>query len=208
MFILFLQGVGLAFPSVLSPSPLKIFLISRALQNGWRSTLPSAFVSLLTDGPIVVLMLFLLNQVPDWFLQLLRIGGGCFMLYLSAKFFHVLPKGGIDLQPSAQASQRTFREAISINLLNPNPYLMWSVIGGPTVLAAIREQSTAVGISFIIGFYLTLVTGLAAMVIVFGTAGQLSPRARYGLSVIAAVSLAIFGIYQMIVGIDALFVIR
>jgi len=68
LLILFLQGVGLAFPSILSPSPLKIFLISRALQNGWRSTLPSSFVSLLTDGPIVVLMLFLLNQVPDWFL--------------------------------------------------------------------------------------------------------------------------------------------
>jgi len=81
---------------------------------------------------------------------------------------------------------------------------VWSVIGGPTVLAAMREQSTAVGISFIIGFYLTLVAGLAAMVIVFGTAGQLSAKARYGLSVIAAVSLAIFGIYQIIVGIDAL----
>jgi threonine/homoserine/homoserine lactone efflux protein len=204
LLLLFLQGMGLAFPSILSPSPLKIFLISRSLQNGWRSTLPAAFVSLATDGPIVVLMLFLLNQVPGWFLQLLRIGGGLFILYLSSKFFRALPQGGISLEPSPQAGQRTLREAIGINLLNPNPYLLWGVVGGPTVLAAMREQSTAVGLSFIIGFYLTFILGLVAIVILFGTVGKLSARLSYWLSVIAAVSLAVLGIYQIVVGAMAL----
>ncbi len=80
MFLYFLQGVALALPSTVVPSPLKVFLISEALTNGWRRTLPACFAPLITDGPIIILALLVLTQTPDWFLNMLRVLGGFFIL--------------------------------------------------------------------------------------------------------------------------------
>lgn len=205
MLLFFLQGVALAFPNILLPSPFKLFLISQALQKGWRKTLPACCAPWLTDGFIVALALFVLSQIPPWFVSVLRLAGGLFILYLAWKAMVRLRQGGAKWAVNEAAAQRSFWQAVGINILNPNPYILWGVVAGPIVLQAWREQSPAVGLSFVLGFYLMFVLGLVGLTILFGTVGQMSERLNKLLSVLAAVSLLLFGFYQLWVGVTAIF---
>ena len=200
MLLFFLQGMALAFPNIPLPSPFKLFLISQALQKGWRKTLPVCFAPWLTDGFIVALALFMLSQIPPWFVSVLRLAGGLFILFLAWKAILRLRQGGVRWEVSKEAAQRSFWQAVGINILNPNPYILWGVVAGPIVLQAWREQSPAVGLSFVVGFYLMFVLGLVGLTILFGTVGQMSERLNRALSVLAAVALLLFGLYQLWVG--------
>jgi len=205
LIFFFLQGAALALPSTVVPSPLKIFLISEALEHGWRRTLPVSLVPLVTDGPIIVLTLLVLTQTPNWFLNLLRLLGGLFILYLARRILAILMADSPALKAPGQATRQSFFKAIGVNLLNPNPYILWGVVAGPIVLDGWRQQSIGVGLSFIVGFYVTFVTGLAALIIIFATAGKLDPRLNKILSGLSAVALFLFGVYQIIIGGRALF---
>ena len=46
--------------------------------------MPAVLAPLLSDGPIIVLVLIVLSRVPPWWIQLLRFAGGFFILYLAA----------------------------------------------------------------------------------------------------------------------------
>jgi predicted metal-binding membrane protein len=59
------------------------------------------------------------------------------------------------------------------------------------------------GFIFIVGFYGTFVCILVALIVVFATAGRLNPKVNRILTVITAVALAAFGVYQITVGIIA-----
>jgi len=204
VILYFLQGVALALPSTVSPSPFKIFLISHSLANGWRATLPAVFAPLITDGPIIVVALFLLNRIPLWYLNGLHIVGGLFILSIAARFIRLLRSDSPTLQTSDQAARQSFKQAVGINVLNPNPYLLWGIVAGPIVLDAWQQQSPAVGLSFIVGFYLAFVLGLAGLVLAFGTAGKLNPKVNKLLNAAAAAALIALGVYQVILGFQGL----
>ncbi len=201
MWLTFFQGIALALPSIIVPSPLKIYLISRSLAHGWRATLPGALAPLVTDGPIVIATLLILNRIPPWYLNGLRLLGGLFVLYLAWRILRLLRAAGPTLSASAQAARQSFRQALGIQLLNPNPYLLWGLVGGPIVLAAWRQVSPPAGMSFVIGFYLVFVTGLVGLVFLFGTLGRLSAGANRLLNGLAAVALSLFGLYQIVIGL-------
>lgn len=205
MLLYFIQGLALALPATIIPSPLKVFLISESLENGWRHTLPAALSPLVTDGPIGVLILLVLTQAPDWFLNVLRLLGGFFILYLAKRILVILQAGTPALKAPETATRQSFFRALTVNILNPNPYLFWGVVAGPLVLEAWRQDSFVVGLSFVVGYYATFVCGLAALIIIFATAGKLDPRFNKILSAVSAVGLLIFGVYQIISGGMALF---
>ena len=181
------------------PGPFQAFLLSQSLKNGWKRTLPAALAPLVTDGPIIALVLFVLTQTPQYFLDILRILGGLFILYLAGKIFLTLKTPGPMLEPSENAARQSFFNAIVMNALNPNPYIFWGVVAGPIVLSGWRE-STGLGISFLFGFYCTFVCSLAALIIVFATAGRVDPKINRVLSIITATALLAFGLYQGITG--------
>ena len=60
MILYLLQGVTLSIFAALMPGPFQTYLLSQALKNGWKRTLPAAMAPLVTDGPIIVLVLFVL----------------------------------------------------------------------------------------------------------------------------------------------------
>jgi threonine/homoserine/homoserine lactone efflux protein len=184
------------------PGPFQAFLISQALRNGWKRTLPAALAPLVTDGPIIALVLFVLTQTPQWFLDVLRIAGGLFILYLARGIFLAMKGVHLDLIPSENAARQSFFNAIVMNALNPNPYIFWSVIAGPIVLSAWRE-SPSLGVGFLAGFYGTFVCSLSAFIIVFATAGRIDPRVNRILRGLSALALLVFGLYQIAVGVRA-----
>ena len=186
------------------PGPFQAFLLSQAVKNGWKRTLPAALSPLLSDGPILALVLFVLTQTPQEFLEVLRIVGGLFILYLGRGAFLTLKKGDTTIKPSLDAGRQSFFKAAILNFLNPNPYIFWSVIAGPIMLSGWRKMP-GLGISFIVGFYLTFVCSLSVLILVFSTAGRLDPRVNKILNGLAALALFAFGLFQIIMGLRAVF---
>ncbi len=191
-----LTGISLGFYAAMSPGPFQAFLLAQSLKNGWKRTLPASLAPLFTDGPIIALVLLLLTQTPNWFLSALRIVGGFFIVYLAKDAFDTVKQGGISLEATAETSERGMLKAIMMNALNPNPYIFWSVVAGPILLEGWR-QLPQLGLSFLIGFYGTMVSGLAGLIVLFATARQLGPKVTRILSGVSAAALLIFGLYQI-----------
>lgn len=200
MLSYFLQGAALAFSAAVMPGPFQAYLLSRALKQGWKRTLPAALAPLATDGPIVAIVLVVLTQMPPWILGVLRIAGGVFILYLTKGIVTNLCMAEPPLKPSEDAARQTFIQAVVMIFLNPSPYIWWSVIGGPIVLLG-WKQSPSMGIGFLVGFYGVFLCLLATLIILFSSAGRLNHRVNRVLSIIAAMALVGFGLYQIMAGI-------
>ncbi len=203
MFFYCLQGATLALSATIMPGPLQAYLFSQALKNGWKSTLPAALAPLLTDGPIIVLVLFLLTQTPQYFLDIIRIVGGVFILYLARGAFLNLKDSAPEIKPSENPGHQSFSSAAAMNIFNPNPYIFWGVVAGPILLSGWRE-SPSLGVSFIIGFYGTFVCSLAVLIFVFATAGRINQKTNRLLSIITCTGLLAFGLYQSATGLMAI----
>ena len=56
------QGLGYGFTAAVQPGPFQTFVLAQALNRGWRRALPMALAPLLSDGPIITLMLLVLTH--------------------------------------------------------------------------------------------------------------------------------------------------
>lgn len=196
MLIYFSQGLLLGGAAAAQPGPFQAYLLSQTLQNGWRRTLWAAFAPLLSDGPIIVLVLFVLTRLPDGFLVGLQLVGGCFLLYLASRAFRALQQPVISPTTPAESKRMNIFEAALMNALGPGPYIFWGTIAGPILLASWR-QSAHLGLGFLFGFYGALIGGFMAFVALFAVAKQLDPRVSRLLAGASALALLGFGLYQL-----------
>ena len=90
-----------------------------------------------------------------------------------------------------------------MNALSPGPYIFWTLVTGPILLKGWRE-TPAHGVGFLFGFYVTLISSLAALILIFGTAEKLGPKFNRTLLGISAVALFCFGLYQVWLGLSPL----
>ena len=203
MLVYLLQGLVLGATAATQPGPLQAFLLSQTLKNGWRRTLPAAFAPLISDGPIVLLVLFILTQTPVWFLQILQIIGGLFLLYLAYGAFYAY-KTAVSLNPTpSDTGQQNLFKAALMNFLSPNPYIFWATIAGPIFINGWREAPID-GISFVLGFYVAIIGGFMAFIGLFALTSKLDPRISRLLSLISAIALLLFGLYQLSKGLSFL----
>jgi len=199
---LFLGG-GFAFAAVVQPGPLQVFLLSRAATEGWKRTLPAASSPVLSDGPIAVLVLLVLGQLPAAGQQVLRGAGGFLLVYLAwAAFRQVHARSGAP-EPTRNSAPHTLLQATTVNLLNPSPYIGWALVLGPAAVTAWR-QGAMHAVALIAAFYGVMVVGLMGFILLAGTARLLPARAQRALVLTSAVILAALGIYQLIVSMHAI----
>jgi threonine/homoserine/homoserine lactone efflux protein len=196
-----IQGIGFGFAAAVQPGPFQAFLISRTLSRGWRRTLPAALAPLVSDGPIILLCLFVLSRVPPWFQRSLYLAGGLFLLYLAFGAFRAWRKCEENAEIDESAGRQTMLHAALVNAVNPGPYLYWTLVTGPILLAGWRADP-AYGIGFLVSFYAAIVLTLAAMILVFGKARALGPRFNRALLGVSALALAGFGLYQLWMGLS------
>ena len=197
-----IQGLGYGFTAGIQPGPFQTYIISKTLNNGWKRTLPAIFAPLISDGPIIILMLFILSNVPNGMVQILQIAGGVFVLYLgigTLKAWHAFDES--TLTASHPVQQSIFKAAL-MNMLSPGPYIYWSLVTGPILLTGWRK-SPANGIGFLLGFYVAMITSIAGIIILFGLARQLGPKATRILLGFSAIALLGFGLYQLWAGLSA-----
>jgi threonine/homoserine/homoserine lactone efflux protein len=189
-------GSSLAFAAVIQPGPLQAYLFSSVTQRGWRHTLPAALSPLVSDGPIILTVLLILTRLPDTAARVLQATGGLLLLYFAWASYQQWRRGPIREAESQAPAPRTLLEACGINLLNPNPWLGWTLVMGPALLAA-WHASAVNGIAFLVSFYGVMIIGTALLIVLLGTTGFLSPRLRHTLILISAIVLAGLGIYRL-----------
>ncbi|MBN2115269.1 MAG: LysE family transporter [Anaerolineales bacterium] len=196
MWLYIVQGIGYGFAAAVQPGPFQTYLISQTLTKGWRRTLPASLAPLISDGPIIALCLLALSQVPAWLQRFLYIGGGLFILYLAYSACKTWKNWDPNLPSAETGTQQSVFKAALINMLNPSPYIFWSLVTGPILLAGWRETPTH-GLGFLAGFYATMILCLGVTILVFGSARQLGPKINRILLGVSAIALFGFGLFQL-----------
>ena len=200
MPVYLIQGIGYGFAAAVQPGPFQTYIIAQTLDNGWRNTLLAAFAPLVSDGPIIALVLLVLSQVPEWMQRFLHVASGLFVLYLAANAFIGWRNSGTAGVAAIQSQQQSLLRAAMMNVLSPGPYIYWSLVTGPVLLAGWRE-APANGIGFLVGFYVAMILSLAGIIILFGTARRLGPKVNRAMLGMSVVTLACFGFYQLWLGV-------
>lgn len=196
MIVYLVLGITFGFAAAVQPGPMQTFLISRALTHGWRHTLPLTCAPIISDIPIVILVLLVLNTVPDWLGNVLRMAGGIFLLYLAWGAFRTLRNFVSNSTNVPQSVTQNFFKAITVNLLNPNPYLAWSLVMGPLLLQGWRE-APGHGTALLVGFYTALVLTAAGIILVVSAIRRLGTKVSRVLIGVSAAAFAGFGLYQL-----------
>ena len=194
------QGIGYGFAAAVQPGPFQTYLISQTLTKGWKRMLPAALAPLISDGPIIALCLLVLSRVPSGLERFLYIAGGLFVLYLAYGAYKSWKKFDPNIPSSEARTQKSILNAALINMLNPNPYIFWSLVTGPILLAGWRETPIH-GLGFMAGFYITMILGFCTIIITFGSARRLGPIVNHLLLGISAIALFCFGLYQLWLGV-------
>jgi len=195
----FIFGLGYAFACAVQPGPFQAFLFSQSIANGWRKTIPLVFAPLLSDIPVILLVLLVLNNVPEAMVWMLQCVGGVFMLYLAYKAYITWKVYDIGKKQDVEPQHNVFK-AVLVNVFNPNPYLGWSLVMGPQLIKGWSEAKVN-GIALLVGFYSSLILYSIGIVVIFAAARNFGPRViriSIGISVIAFV---VFGCYQLWSGI-------
>jgi len=196
-------GITYAFAAAVQPGPFQAFIISQTLSKGWRSTLPASFGPMLSDAPIITLILLILSNVPNNMVYILQMAGGLFLLYLAYGAYKNWETFDEKQLVQKSSGKQTLFKAAIVNLLNPNPYIGWSLIMGPMLIEGWRE-TPANGLALVIGFYATLTLCTAGIIILFAAARNLGPKVSRVSIGISAVALAGFGFYQIFTGMNRL----
>ncbi len=200
----FLQGAVLGLSALAAPGPLQTLLISETLQGGFKRGARVTLAPLITDAPIIVLMLVILAQVPASVVSVLSIVGGLFVLYLACGLGRQWRAGttaNVTITQAQPIGWKGLWHASVVNWLNPNPYLFWALVGGPTLIAALN-QSVWSGPAFLIGMYGVFIGGMLLIVVGFHLARNLGPRVVRGLLLLSVIALTVFGVLLLARGLS------
>jgi threonine/homoserine/homoserine lactone efflux protein len=192
-----LVGIGYALSAGLQPGPLQAFFLAKVTEQGWRRTLPAAFAPLLSDGPIALVAILALQALPAGFRNILQLAGGMLLLYFAWSAYQNWQQPQTDLEGSSHSAPRTIRQAALVNLLNPNPYLGWSLVMGPAVIGAWEEGPWLAAV-LLLAFYITMIGTSLVIIFLMGQALAFGPNTRKSLSLVSALLLAGLGIYFLI----------
>jgi threonine/homoserine/homoserine lactone efflux protein len=199
------KGLALGFSASASPGPFQALLLERAARLGPRRALHLALVPLASDPPVIAACLLALAGLPGGLLRLLSLAGGAFLVWLGGSALRDLWReereeeatgGPAAPADSPRARSGGFWSAVVVNLLNPNAWIFWSLVGGPILAGALRQGGPS-PLAFLGGFYLALSATNAVTVLVFGAVGSLGPRAARALGGLSAVAFLAMGLAQL-----------
>ena len=160
------------------PGPLIAYLVNTTATQGWRKAMLVVSAPLITDAPIIVLMTFILGQMPAEALKLIQFGGGCLLLFIARSALQQY-KAGYDFDQSADESaavasswRRVLLTGIGMNLLSPGPWLFWATVNGPLLVKAL-DASAGHALAFLVAFYGAFLGGLCCWILLIHQARRM-----------------------------------
>jgi len=187
-----LPGLALGLSAGISPGPLLTLVMTQTLKHGAGEGVKVSMAPLLTDLPIIIVVLFILDRLThiEPVLGAISLFGAGYLLYLG---YESMRFRGETLSDQA-ATPHSIRKGIVANFLNPSPYMFWFSIGGPLMLKAFNLSLLAV-VLFIVPFYSLLVGAKCAVAIVAGRSRHFLKSRSYVYTVrLLGVVLCLFGL--------------
>jgi threonine/homoserine/homoserine lactone efflux protein len=148
-------GTLLGLAAGFAPGPLLVLVISETLRHNIKAGIKVSIAPLITDVPIILISLLILNRLSNFkpILGCISIFGGLFILYLG---YESLKTRGMKLNLNSVSSS-SFRKGVITNALNPHPYIFYMTVGAPIILKGINQNFLS-ALSFI-GIFLLFLVG-------------------------------------------------
>gem|GEM_PF-201505 len=125
-------------------------MIRETLSGGLRAGLWTAAAPIFTDGPLVIVSLFTASWIATNPAALLTISalGAVFLLMMGIECFSIEPP---TYDEELAVPTDSFKRGVITNLLNPNVYVFWFLIGGP-LMASVAEKEPIAPIAYALTF--------------------------------------------------------
>ena len=186
-------GAGIGFVAGVSPGPVLTLVVAETFRGGWLRGAAVAAGPLLAAGPVVVLAVLVLAQLPPDFLRAISLVGGAFLLYLGVTTFLNSRRARLAAGERLPARGGLVKGLLA-RLLSPNPYLFWFLVGGPLLLQAGQEHRLAAP-AFLVGYYSTIVGSNVALALALHRwVGLFSERVYRGVLLVGSAILGVYGL--------------
>lgn len=193
MLTFLVLGAGIGFVSGVSPGPVLTLVVTETLKGGWLRGAAVAAGPLLADGPIILVAVAIMNQLPPAFEPAMSLIGGVFLLYLAVTAAMNARQAALpsDQRLSARGGLIT---GLLARALGPHPYLFWFLVGGPTLIQAKQLGWWAI-VAFLVGYYITIVGSNVGLALALHRwIGLLSLRVYRAILLLASLILAAYSI--------------
>jgi len=180
-------GIVFGLAAGLSPGPLITLVVSETIKNGRKEGVEVAISPLISEPPIILLVLVLLSNSAgnSVVMAMISLVGACYLSYLGLSNLRAKVKESEDHLEKANS----LLKGIATNFLNPNAYMFWLTIGGPRVLEGARVNISA-ALFFILGFYMMLVGSKITVAVVVGKS-KAFVESRYYVHIIQALGIVL-----------------
>lgn len=201
MLYYFATGALLGLGAGLSPGPLLALVISESLRRGSAAGIRVALAPLLSDLPIIALVLLGLGRIADHGLLpgLLALLGGGLVIWMGIGELRSAGAGAVAAEDRPEA--HPLRRGILVNVLSPYPYLFWLGVGGPMIFKA-WGQSPVAALAFLGSFYLLLVGSKVLLASAVGRLTFVSSRGYQITLRTLALLLCLFGLSLVYEGLS------
>ncbi len=169
-------GIALGLFEGIRPGPLLTMVIRETLTGGWYAGARAASAPIFTDGPLIIVSIFLSGWIAEQpsILFVISLLGAGFLVWFGIDCFRIEAP---DPDTAQEAVTGSFRRGVITNLLNPNVYVFWFLIGGPLMASAADEEPVA-PVAYALSFLVTIIIVKMAIALIFDrTRGSMSPRA-------------------------------
>ena len=194
MLGLAIAGATLGIVEGIKPGPLLTMVIRETLSGGLRAGLWTAAAPIFTDGPLVIFSLFAAAWIatnPSTLLAI-TLAGAIFLAQMGYECFGLEPP---NMDEDAPPPTGSFLRGVITNLLNPNVYVFWFLIGGPLMASAADEEILA-PIAYAITFLVTIMLTKAAIAYAIHRAsGNISATVYRRLLAICGIVMIGFSLY-------------
>ncbi|MEM7350969.1 MAG: LysE family transporter [Acidobacteriota bacterium] len=186
-------GLVFGLSAGLAPGPLLALVLRQSLSHGRREGFLVALAPLLTDLPILILAVLLIDRAYDLdvFFVLVSFAGSVYVIKLAWE----TARSPLPTVDDVGSAPRSLSAGVLANGLSPHPYLFWLTLGAPTIVTAYRNSGLAASLAFIAAFYVLLVGSKALLAVLIGGSRQrVSPQAYRTVMRALAVALGLFAV--------------
>ena len=202
MIDLLIAGSLLGIYAGLSPGPMLLLVVSQTIKHDFKEGLKVAFAPLISDIPIIIISLIIISFLEGYksILGIIFIFGGLYLVYLAYESFKFKP---LDVDKELD-KPKSLRKGVTLNLLNPSPYIFWITIGSPIIIPAYTINPIA-PLEFIISFYIFLVgTKICVAYITSKSRGFIKGKTYFHIMNILGILIAIFAMIYLYNGFQLL----
>ena len=186
-------GAALGVIEGIKPGPLLTMVIRETLSGGLRAGVWTAAAPIFTDGPLIIVSLLAASWISTRpsLLIVISILGAAYLLKMGLECFSIEP-------PSSDLAEvdvsDSFKRGVLTNLLNPNVYIFWFLIGGP-LMASVADEEPLAPVAYAVTFLVSIIIVKSIIALVFDrTRGNLSRRSYSIMLSLCGVAMIFFAI--------------